>query len=155
VVHETLRLRPTTPRIRRRAVADTSVGGTAIPRDAVVVLSVVDGNRDPRLFGRDPDRFDPDRRVADDVPRWGLSFGGGPHICPGRSVGGGFPVPHAEPDENHLYGLVALMVQEVVRRGIAPIPGREQEHDARTERFTRWAHYWVRVDAPRTMTAAQ
>ncbi|HXG39938.1 MAG TPA: cytochrome P450, partial [Candidatus Limnocylindrales bacterium] len=86
VVHETLRLRPTTPRIRRRAEADTTIAGREIPRDALVVLDVAAANRDPRLFGPDPDRFDPDRRVDPSVPRWGLSFGAGPHQCPGRSV---------------------------------------------------------------------
>jgi cytochrome P450 len=155
VIHETLRLRPTTPRIRRRAIADTTVAGRPIPRDSLVVLDVVAANRDPARFGPDPTRFDPDRAVDPDVARWGLSFGAGPHICPGRTVGGGFPVPLDGPaDEDHLYGLVALMLQEVIRRGIEPIPGREPEHDTRTDRFTRWAHYWVRP-GPSRRTAGE
>ena len=93
VVHETLRLRPTTPKIRRRTVADTTIAGRPIPANALVVLDVVAGNQDPALFGAQPERFDPDRTVAPDVPRWGHSFGAGAHICPGRTVGGGFPVP--------------------------------------------------------------
>lgn len=155
VVHETLRLRPTTPRIRRRTVAEVTIGGRTIPADSLVILDIVRGNQDPVLFGPAPERFDPDRIVAPDVPRWGLSFGAGAHICPGRTVGGGFPVPDSsEADDDHLYGLAARMLQEVVRRGVEPIPGRAQERDTRTERFTRWAHYWVRVGAPRTAAAA-
>lgn len=147
VIHETLRLRPTTPRIRRRALADVVVAGFEIPRDALVILDAVAGNRDPQLFGADPDAFDPDRAVDPSVARWGLSFGAGAHQCPGRSVGGGFPIPaHGEPDAEHIYGLVAIELQEVCRRGPRPDPDRPAERDTRTERFTRWAHYPVRFD---------
>jgi cytochrome P450 len=152
VVHETLRLRPTTPRIRRRTVADVTLGGRHVPEGSLVIVDVVRANQDAP-FGPSPERFDPDRLVADDVPRWGLSFGAGAHICPGRTVGGGFPVPDGSPDDDHLYGLVALMVREIVRRGVAPLAGRAGERDARTERFTRWAHYWVRVGSPRAAAA--
>lgn len=147
VVHETLRLRPTTPRMRRRAEADTTVGGRAIPRDAVVTLDVARANRDPARFGPDPDRFDPDRAISPDVPRWGLSFGAGAHQCPGRSVGGGFPIPaEFAIDADHLFGLVARMVQAFARRGVGPHPRRPPVPDTRTDRYTRWAHYWVTID---------
>jgi cytochrome P450 len=145
VVHETLRLRPTTPKIKRRAEADTTVAGVAIPKDATVILDATAGNRDPRLFGADPDRFDPDRTVGDGVPRWGLSFGAGAHQCPGRSVGGGFPVPDDfAVDDQHVFGLVAFMLEALAARGIGPDPDRLPERDTRTERFTRWRHYPVR-----------
>lgn len=150
VVHETLRLRPTTPRMRRRAEADTKVRGRAIPRDAIVTLDVARANRDPALFGPDPDRFDPDRTIPPDVPRWGLAFGAGAHQCPGRSIGGGIPA-RAQPavDGHHLFGLVARMVQAFVRRGVRPHPTRPPVADTRTDRYTRWAHYWVAIDPVR------
>lgn len=155
VVHETLRLRPTTPRMRRRAEADTMVRGRAIPRDAIVILDVARANRDPALFGPDPDRFDPDRSISPDVPRWGLSFGAGAHQCPGRTVGGGFPIPAGPAiDADHLFGLVARMVQAFVRRGVRPHPTRPPVADARTDRYTRWAHYWVVIDPVRPDGAA-
>jgi cytochrome P450 len=145
VVHETLRLRPTTPKMKRRTEADTTVGGVAIPKDATVVLDAASANRDARLFGTNPDRFDPDRTIADGIPRWGLSFGAGPHQCPGRSVGGGFPVPDEfAVDDQHVFGLVAFMLEALASRGIAPDPDRQPERDTRTERFTRWRHYPVR-----------
>jgi len=145
VVQETLRLRPTTPKAKRRAEADTDVAGRRIPRDALVVLDFVSGNRDKEVFGASADAFDPDRRVPASVPRWGLSFGAGAHQCPGRSVGGGFPIPSTfEVDDHHVYGLVALEVQAVARRGVRHDPDRSPERDLRTERFTRWAHYPVR-----------
>jgi cytochrome P450 len=145
VIQETLRLRPTTPKMRRRAEADTEIAGRKIPKDAQVVLDVVTANRDPQLFGVRPDEFDPDRTIDPNVNRWGLSFGGGPHQCPGRAVGGGFPVPGSfQVDDDHVFGLVALELQAVARRGVRPDPSRAPERDTRTERFTRWSHYYVR-----------
>jgi cytochrome P450 len=146
VAHETLRLRPTTPRAKRRAEAETMVAGQPVPKDSLVVLDLVAGNRDPRYFGAHPDDFDPDRVVDPSVPRWGLSFGAGAHQCPGRSVGGGFPVPaHGDADADHLFGLVALMIQAFARSGSLPHPDRAPVPDTRTDRYTRWAHYWVRI----------
>src|SRR5258706_1623199 len=145
VVQETLRLRPTTPKMKRRAEADTEVAGRKVPKDAVVVLDVVAANRDPRLFGADPEQFDPDRTVDGSVQRWGLSFGGGPHQCPGRAVGGGFPVPaDFNPEDDHVFGLVALELQAVARRGVRRDDTATPERDLRTARFTRWLHYPVR-----------
>jgi cytochrome P450 len=144
-VHETLRLRPTTPKIKRRAEAELTIAGRTIPKDAQVVLDAAAANQDPRFFGADPAAFDPDRDVAEGVSRWGLSFGAGAHQCPGRSVAGGFPVPDSfEVDDEHVFGLVALMLQAFARRGIRPDPDRAPERDTRTERFTRWRHYPVR-----------
>lgn len=147
VVHETLRLRPTTPKIKRRAVAATTVAGTDIPPGARVVLDAAAANRDPALFGADADRFDPDRTLAPGVARWGLSFGGGPHQCPGRSVAGGFPVPDdGVTDDRHLFGLVALMLRGIARLGPRPDLDHPPTRDTRTERHTRWASYPVRLE---------
>ncbi len=144
VVHETLRLRPTTPKIRRRAEADTVVAGRQVGKDSLVILDALAGNRDPARFGDDPATFDPDRHLDPGVPRWGLSFGAGAHQCPGRSVGGGFPVPSdGTAGDDHIFGLVAIEIKEVCRRGVRPEPGRRPERDLRTERHTRWASYPV------------
>ena len=111
------------------------VAGVAIPAGATVVLDAIKGNRDPGLFGADPDAFDPDRAVDPSVARWGLSFGAGPHQCPGRSVAGGFPAPspHEEADPEHIYGLAPLMFQAIAARG--PRPGsRQRTHPRRPHR---------------------
>lgn len=156
VVHETLRLRPTTPKAKRRVEVDTTLAGRLIPADALVVLDLTSGNRDPSVYGPDPDRFDPDRVITSGAPRWGLSFGAGAHQCPGRSVGGGFPVPDdGSAGDDHLFGLVARMVQAYARRGVEPHPDRAPVPDTRTDRYTRWAHYWVRLGAPRGLSLAR
>ncbi len=147
VIQETLRLRPTTPKARRRAEADTEVAGVRIPKDAQVILDFTAGNRDPDVFGSTANDFDPDRALPPTVPRWGLSFGAGPHQCPGRAVGAGFPVPgDLRVDDDHVFGLVALELQAVARRGVRPDPERAPERDLRTARFTRWLHYYVRFE---------
>jgi cytochrome P450 len=147
VIQETLRLRPTTPKARRRAEADTEVAGVRIAKDAQVVLDFAAGNRDRDVFGPTADDFDPDRQVPQNIPRWGLSFGAGPHQCPGRAVGAGFPVPDDfAVDDDHVYGLVALELRAVARRGVRRDDQRAPERDLRTARFTRWLHYYVRFD---------
>ncbi|HKY50604.1 MAG TPA: cytochrome P450 [Candidatus Limnocylindria bacterium] len=150
VIQETLRLRPTTPKARRRAEADTEVAGVRIPKDAQAILDFAAGNRDRAVFGPSADDFDPDRELPPNVPRWGLSFGAGPHQCPGRAVGAGFPVPgDFNVDDDHVYGLVALELQAVARRGVRPDTDRAPERDLRTARFTRWLHYYVRFTSSR------
>jgi hypothetical protein len=136
--------------MKRRAEADTLVAGIPVPKDSLVVLDAETANCDTTLFGADAAAFNPDRVVDPGVPRWGLAFGAGPHQCPGRSVAGGFPPPgdpSQDLDENHLYGLVALMLQAVARRGVRRDPDAEPKRDTRTERTTRWHSYPVRFPA--------
>lgn len=149
-MHETLRLRPTTPQAKRRAEEATTVGDVKIPAGALVVLDLHKANRDPELFGEDAAEFNPDRQLPSRNPLWGLSFGGGPHICPGRKVAGGLQQPSAEAElgESHLYGLVAMMIQSVCLRDPDRHPTKPQSRDDRTERFTRWAEYWTIFNNP-------
>ena len=147
-MHETLRLRPTTPKAKRRAEEATTVAGTPIPEGALVVLDLATANCDPHLFGPDAAEFNPDRVMPSRNPLWGLSFGAGPHICPGRKVAGGLPQSaSAEPAADHLYGLVAKMIQAVVTQDPERHPTKPQAKDDRTTRFTRWREYWVRFDS--------
>jgi cytochrome P450 len=136
-IHESLRLRPVTPQMKRRAEADVEIAGVAIPADTMVVLDVEAANRSEELYGPDAAEFNPDRQLRDGVPRWGLSFGFGPHLCPGRSSAVGLPVPSDfQPREDHLYGQVPLMVQETARRGVRRDPERTPTLDDRSERRT-------------------
>jgi cytochrome P450 len=146
-VHETLRLIPTTPEIKRLAEDDAEVGGCPVAKGAKVALDARTANRDPDLFGADPDTWDPDRAVRDDIALWGHSFGAGPHICIGRSVAGGLPLTGSMlrngVGDGHLYGLIALLVQEVAARAVRLDPDREPERDGRTSRGSRWLRFPV------------
>ncbi len=147
-VHETVRLRPPNPEMKRRAERDAEVAGTRLQRGDTVVLDARKANSDPALFGADPERFDPDREIRDDVPLWGLSFGVGPHICIGRSVAGGFPLTGArlrgDLPPAHLHGLVALMVQAMAACDVQADPYLAPQLDRRTTRGTRWLRFPVR-----------
>lgn len=150
-VHETLRLRPTTPKMKRLAEADTSVAGRAIPKGALVILDAIQANQDVSVFGETAHLFDPERELDESVPRWGLSFGAGAHQCPGRTVAAGLPAPtNFEPDDEHLVGLVAVILQEMVRRGVQRDPEGVALPDPYTDRYTNWNTYAVRFTRARS-----
>jgi cytochrome P450 len=81
VVEESLRISPPVLFVARGCVQDTSVGGSAIPTGSRVIVGLASANRDEQLFS-DGARFDADRPNADQH----VSFGYGPHVCPGASL---------------------------------------------------------------------
>ena len=90
-VDETLRLHiPGTPVLLREALADVTlhVTGRDITAGTVVGVDMTAANRDPAVFGHDADRYDPHRadRLPERVKQYGVAFGGGPHVCLGRSL---------------------------------------------------------------------
>jgi cytochrome P450 len=80
-IEEALRLEPPTQGQFRIAVADTEVGGIAIPAGSFLWLLYGSGNRDDEAF-QEPDEVAFDR--IDGRPH--LSFGGGPHFCLGSNL---------------------------------------------------------------------
>jgi cytochrome P450 len=91
VTHETLRLRSAAPLLYLEANHDTAVGDVAVPAGAGVVALTRAAGRKPEYFG-DPESFRPERWLGGATatlphePRMALAFGGGPRICPGRSM---------------------------------------------------------------------
>jgi cytochrome P450 len=77
-VEESLRLEPAAGRVDRYATEDIELGGAAIRRGDLVIVSLTAANRDPGAFA-DPDRFDLERPNA----RTHLAFAQGPHACVG------------------------------------------------------------------------
>lgn len=154
-VQEALRCRPTNPMIHRRALTGTAIGSQVIPAGALVLLDTVAANTDPRAYGPDAARFNPHRRVPRDLPPYGTSFGGGMHLCIGRTLAVGLPVraEDGQPGPDHLFGLVPQAVQALIRHGVQPDPARPPTPDTQTERWTRWAHYPVRFEPAMAATA--
>lgn len=153
IVHETLRVVPMTPKLKRRVTEDTVVAGTPVSAGETVVLDIRSGNRDPEYYGDAADAFDPGRTVAEGASMWGLSFGAGAHICIGRSVAGGVPLQGGEaedePSPSHLYGQVARMVRAIATHGVQRDPERPPERDERTTRASsRWLRFPVRFPRP-------
>ena len=79
-IEEVARLLPPEPNVVRRTTRPAALAGTEIPPDAIVFLSLLSANRDPRRF-EEPDRLRLDRgRTAH------LAFSGGPHHCIGAGL---------------------------------------------------------------------
>jgi cytochrome P450 len=154
-VQEALRCRPTNPMIHRRALTPTTIGDHVIPAGAIVLLDTVAANTDPLTYGRDAAQFNPHRRLPRELPPWGTSFGGGMHLCIGRTLAVGLPARTEQiPGPDHLFGLVPLAAQALIRHGVQPDPSRPPTPDSQTERWTRWAHYPVRFEPAMARTAA-
>jgi cytochrome P450 len=79
-VEEALRLDAPAQFLVRRCLRDTPLAGTPVSQDQRVFLCIGSGNRDESVFD-EADRFRLDRATRDH-----LSFGSGPHICPGAAL---------------------------------------------------------------------
>ncbi|MFE7616211.1 cytochrome P450 [Streptomyces sp. NPDC057496] len=83
VIEETLRWdTPTTHLLMRFATEDIQVGDDVIPKGEGVVISYRAIGRDTEQHGADADAFD----VTRPTPIRHMTFGHGPHICPGAAL---------------------------------------------------------------------
>ena len=148
-VHESLRLHPASPIALRSATCPLTIDGVgAIGEGEVIEFRLAEANRDPAIFGADPDAFDPERRVARPHLPYGHTFGVGVHTCLGRDLDGGV-VPKGEVDpRTHQYGTVTLFLRDLFGRGARPDPHDPAEAAAHTERAN-WGRYPVVFDEAR------
>jgi cytochrome P450 len=112
---EALRLDPTVPYLLREAVADTVLtGGRAVSRGGLVRIDIRAANRDQTIFGTDADQFDPHRQSK--IPRrYGISFGGGIHMCIGLEFTTG---NQSGPEDERTVGMVIHILRELFDAGI-------------------------------------
>ena len=116
---ETLRLSPISPIGGRRATEDFQLAdGTKVRSGDRVDIDIEAANRDKLIFGATADEFDPDRLLPDDVPRHGFSFGHGMHHCIGSELAGGVEPDLEEGFNQRLFGLVGVVVHELIRHNI-------------------------------------
>ena len=80
-VEESLRISPPLLFLARGCVHDTSIGDSPIAAGERVIVGTGSANRDELLF-EDADEFRVDRPNADQH----LTFGYGPHVCPGAAM---------------------------------------------------------------------
>jgi cytochrome P450 len=142
-VHETVRLNPSSPTGRRRALAPVTLrSGVEIPEGATVVIDLQAVNRDVELLGPDAAEFVPRRELPPGVAPFGLSFAAGVHVCIGQDLAAGVvAVPGTDPD-NHLYGLVSGAVQRMFTAGVRRDPDDPPQRDTATAR-PYWGTYPV------------
>ncbi|WP_432988773.1 cytochrome P450 [Dactylosporangium sp. CA-233914] len=90
LLHELLRLEPVVGNLGRRTTAALTVSSgdatVTIPAGALVDVDVSAANLDPDAVGADPGAVRPARPLAPGVAPAALSFGDGPHRCPGAHV---------------------------------------------------------------------
>ena len=142
-IHETVRLNPSSPVGMRWALADVTLkSGLRIPEGGKLVIDLAAVNRDPEVFGADAAAFNPHRQLPPGVGPFGLSFGGGMHVCIGQDLAAGVvPVGDVEPD-GHLYGLVTGAVQAMFNVGVRRDPDSPPQRDTNTAR-PYWGTYPV------------
>lgn len=142
-VYESVRLHPSSPVAKRRALCPVTLADGAIAQEGEeVVINLREANRNPALFGTEPDRFNPHREVAKGQLPYGASMGHGMHACLGRNLAIGVePKENSTPD-SHQYGTVPLIVDALLKCGIRQDPDRTAAKDETITRIT-WAHYPV------------
>jgi cytochrome P450 len=80
-MEESLRFDAPVQRTSRRCMAETDIEGVALRPGDWVEMGIASANRDDAVFA-DPETFRLDRPQ----PRGHLTFGAGPHLCPGASL---------------------------------------------------------------------
>jgi cytochrome P450 len=141
LVHEGIRLHPSSPEYMRRATRDVRLdSGVEIGQGRRVLLDLMRANRDTTVFGGDAAAFRPGRELPRHVPPWGVSFGGGMHFCMGQELAAGSPV--GARDRDRTVGTVTLMLHEFLAAGLRPDPDRAPELSSETVRHV-WATYPV------------
>ncbi|MBM3347192.1 MAG: cytochrome P450 [Betaproteobacteria bacterium] len=84
---ESLRLHQPAPTLLRIALKDVTLSsGRRIARDERVALFFVPANRETAVFGPDAAEFNLNRVAPPRLSPWGLTFGGGVHMCIGRPL---------------------------------------------------------------------
>lgn len=142
-VHETIRLWPSSPIAMRRAPEPIELGkgGLRVESGDTITVDLMEVNRSRDVFGDDSNEFNPHRVTPDGVPPWGMSFGGGMHVCIGQDLASGV-LPSNELGEAHLFGLVPVAVQALIEYGAKPHPTEDPEMDSTTAR-PYWGRYPV------------
>jgi cytochrome P450 len=137
-VSEALRLHPPVPALLRLALDDVVLStNRPIAAGEALALDLNAANRDADAFGDDADRFDPHRTLTARTHPYGLSFGSGPHTCPGRLVALGGGATGKVDRENVNIGVLTRIMAELFRREVRLIPERPpvKRTDTGADRF--------------------
>ncbi|NKQ56185.1 cytochrome P450 [Amycolatopsis sp. K13G38] len=149
-IAETLRFHGL-PAMQRRAIRDVVLpSGAQIAAREMIALDYVDANKDPNVFGEDAAEWNPYRieRGIKGAP-WGMSFGGGAHMCIGRRlVTGGDWRKGSSADDRHIDGTVVAIVRAMFEAGVRPDTDSESvsHGQAHLSQFDEYVAYPVVFD---------
>jgi cytochrome P450 len=112
---EALRLHPTVPYLLRQAVSDVVLStGRMVTKDELVRIDISAANKDVSVFGPDASEYNPHRQT-DILRSYGLSFGGGIHMCIGLELTTGVQSASAE---ERTAGMVIRILRELFAAGL-------------------------------------
>jgi len=122
---ESLRMHAALPALMRRATAEVVLSsGRVIQSGEYVALEFGKANRDRGFFGEDADEYNPRRAATLEPPAmpWGLSFGGGTHMCIGRRMvtGGDLVGAHTDSNQRGTTGSLLTILTVLLSCGIQP-----------------------------------
>lgn len=126
--NEALRLHPSSPALFREAAERIPrVSAPPIEPGSRIAIDLLACNTDVTVFGTDAARFRPGREVPNGVPRYGISFGAGRHVCPGRSVvTANGPVTAGDDHSQELLRAVVRILGRLHECGMEPDETRER-----------------------------
>ena len=149
-VHESLRLHPASPVAWRTPVEPVTLrdGRRLEPGDRLVI-DLARANCDRSVFGEDAAIFNPERKINGRVQGrkvypFGLTFGTGVHLCPGRDLDGGIVRDNAS--RTGMRGIVTMLVEALLSHGARRDPDAAPIRDQTTQR-SNWAQYPVLLEA--------
>jgi cytochrome P450 len=131
ILHEMLRLEPVVGNLKRRTTAEVVVpdgdATATIPAGALVDVAVHAANLDPDAVGTDAGAICPARTLAAGVAPVALSFGDGPHHCPGAYVA----IQESDIFLTRLFALPGLRLTGAPRIAMKPDISAYELHDLR------------------------
>jgi len=151
-VHESLRLHPASPVAWRTPVEPVTLrdGRRLEPGDRLVI-DLARANCDPSVFGEDAATFNPERKINPQrrirgrkIYPFGLTFGTGVHLCPGRDLDGGIADDNTS-SPTHMRGIVTMLVEALLSHGARRDPDMPPIRDQTTQR-SNWAQYPVLLE---------
>lgn len=126
---ESMRLHLPAPSLLRFATADVTLSsGRVIKEGERVACLFTPANRDVERFGEDSATFNPYREVTGRTKPWGLTFGGGEHLCIGRPLVTG--LSSRNPDEPGTIGTVLNILLTLVDSGVQLDPEQSPQYMA-------------------------
>ncbi len=147
-IQESTRLHPASHEARRQPVCPVRLASDReVDKDDLVIISLIEANRDPKIFGEDADKFNPYREIPAGANLYGVSFGLGMHACIGRNLAEGVLPPDASETENRQLGVVTLIAKALLEHGARPDPDNPARMDDKTER-PNWGNYPILLDRP-------